>query len=771
MSPFSFDKDSDLPSLASDQEPKSTPLTFDKEEELPSLGDEQSSNPLTFDKEQELPSLVDEQSSNPLIFDKEEELPSLVDEQSSNPLTFDKEKEADAPSLGDEQSSNPLTFDKEEAEASAENDSESLIIDPEDGSQPLIIDPEDGSRPLIIDPEDGSRPSSVAPENASQPDFAGNRVRQIFQPTFELKRYLVQTPSFRATLNGVETNFDLRADSSNLWETASAPTLETINARLSVSLQRLQEYASQLDPNLSVFADANFKEGWTYMEKTQAELNEAFRAKYLTLAGRAFEAAAAQLTNEKAQFARFAFALTLFYWGDFANGLATLETIGTQTFVAASGDAQSNYWTFLRLKIETRDLLATIAGQPQTLDYWRERSEFFQQTAFADATAQDAERQRQAFELRQATELLATDLATGVELLRRATQGPCPDLNFEAVSIYERSFGEKPDAFPADAPSDPAFAEVCLQKARAVWTSLKSKIVAPEPDLEATNAVNPAANPAALFAPGARWVLYVRGVEFAVRRCPAGTFAMGSPDDEAGRGADETRRLVTITDDFWTLETPVTQQMWTTVMGSNPSALKPRLPLPSKLENSPALAFSNLRRVARLPVESVSWNDCQRFLDKLADNGCAPKGWRFRLPTEAEWEYACRAGSTTPFFWGANLNGDAANCNGREAYGVGGECVSVGKTTNAGRYPANAWGLSDMHGNVWEWCADWQDDYSSAPATDPTGPSEGELRAARGGCYSSPAKDCRSAKRNFFAPTTAVAEIGFRIVLERVQPR
>ena len=409
MSPFSFDKDSDLPSLASDQEPKSTPLTFDKEEELPSLVDEPRSNPLTIDTE------------------KEADAPSLGDEQSSNPLIFDKEEEAEAPSLGDEQSSNPLTFDKEEAEASAENDSESLIIDPEDGSQPLIIDPEDGSRPLIIDPEDGSRPSSVAPENASQPDFAGNRVRQIFQPTFELKRYLVQTPSFRATLNGVETNFDLRADSSNLWETASAPTLETINARLSVSLQRLQEYASQLDPNLSVFADANFKEGWTYMEKTQAELNEAFRAKYLTLAGRAFEAAAAQLTNEKAQFARFAFALTLFYWGDFANGLATLETIGTQTFVAASGDAQSNYWTFLRLKIETRDLLATIAGQPQTLDYWRERSEFFQQTAFADATAQDAERQRQAFELRQATELLATDLATGVELLRRATQGPCPD--------------------------------------------------------------------------------------------------------------------------------------------------------------------------------------------------------------------------------------------------------------------------------------------------------------------------------------------------------
>ncbi|MBQ2791164.1 MAG: formylglycine-generating enzyme family protein [Thermoguttaceae bacterium] len=238
---------------------------------------------------------------------------------------------------------------------------------------------------------------------------------------------------------------------------------------------------------------------------------------------------------------------------------------------------------------------------------------------------------------------------------------------------------------------------------------------------------------------------------------------MGSPNDESGRSNNEARRSVTIERDFWTLETPVTQRMWQMVMGDAPSALKPRFPLPAKIENSPALAFQKMRRATLLPVDSVSWNDCQRFVAKLLDNGCAPKGWRFRLPTEAEWEYACRAGSTTPFSWGNNLNGDLANCNGAEGYGVGAACGFVGTTTNVGRYPANAWGLLDMHGNVWEWCEDGDVPLESDAASDAA-----NLRPARGGCYSSPAKDCRSAKRNFFASSLANSEIGFRIVLDRV---
>ena len=168
------------------------------------------------------------------------------------------------------------------------------------------------------------------------------------------------------------------------------------------------------------------------------------------------------------------------------------------------------------------------------------------------------------------------------------------------------------------------------------------------------------------------------------------------------------------------LETEVTQPMWESIMGNNPSKFQG----------------------ANLPVESVSWNDCQRFLTKLNKLGIAPVGSRFALPTEAQWEYACRAGTATPFFWGDSLNGDRANCNGRDPYGTDAKGKFIKKTVPVGSYVANPWGLLDMHGNVAEWCQDRctvpshvympPSDYPTDAVTDPRGPNAGCDRIARG---------------------------------------
>ena len=225
---------------------------------------------------------------------------------------------------------------------------------------------------------------------------------------------------------------------------------------------------------------------------------------------------------------------------------------------------------------------------------------------------------------------------------------------------------------------------------------------------------------------GDRMVLPINGVEFPFRWCPPGTFTMGSPEDEANRDNDETQHQVTLSHGFWMLETPVTQKMWEKVTGSNPSR------------------FNG----AKFPVECVSWDDCQQFVEELNDLNVAPSGYRFSLPTEAQWEYACRAGTTTPFNFGSVLNGDKANCDGNFPYGTSAEGQYLEKTSEVGEYPANAWGLFDMHGNVWEWCSDWYGDYPSGSVTNPVGASEGLARVLRGGGWLRNARHCRSAYRN-----------------------
>jgi formylglycine-generating enzyme required for sulfatase activity len=222
---------------------------------------------------------------------------------------------------------------------------------------------------------------------------------------------------------------------------------------------------------------------------------------------------------------------------------------------------------------------------------------------------------------------------------------------------------------------------------------------------------------------------------------PAGEFPMGSPETEKERAGDEgPQHTVKITRPYYMGATEVTQGQWQAVMGTNPSNFKGD----------------------NLPVENVSWSDCHEFLKKLS----AREGQTYRLPTEAEWEYACRAGTTAPFNTGETIGTDQANYDGNEVYvnGVKGEFRQ--KTTPAGKFNPNSWGLYDMHGNVWEWCEDWYDKdyYRNSPAADPTGPAQSTGRVLRGGSWSVAPKCCRSAFRFRYGPDFRYVDVGFRAV-------
>lgn len=171
---------------------------------------------------------------------------------------------------------------------------------------------------------------------------------------------------------------------------------------------------------------------------------------------------------------------------------------------------------------------------------------------------------------------------------------------------------------------------------------------------------------------------------------PAGTFLMGSPASEEGHCLRERPQHEVTLERFFMSRTPITQAQWVAVMGNNPSEFKG----------------------SNLPVESVSWHDAMKFCDRLSKL----TGRTYTLPTEAQWEYACRAGTTTPFSFGETITTDQANYDGNYTYGNGQEGEYRRHTTDVGTFPPNAWGLHDMHGNVWEWCLDeWHDSYAGAP--------------------------------------------------------
>lgn len=230
---------------------------------------------------------------------------------------------------------------------------------------------------------------------------------------------------------------------------------------------------------------------------------------------------------------------------------------------------------------------------------------------------------------------------------------------------------------------------------------------------------------------------------------PAGKFLMGSGDKEVGRRPHEgPLHEVTLTKPFYLSVFPITQGQYEAVMGRNP-------------------AHFNRAHGGGLehPVEMVSHTDAVQFCQKL---GLLPdeeaNGRTYRLPTEAEWEYACRAGSTTPYSCGEKLTPKQAQCI---SGGVIDRSHGGGKSSPIGQFPPNPWGLYDMHGNVQEWVQDWYDEYyfHDSPKVDPQGPANGTLKVAKGGCWSMYSTDCRSAARRPHAPESPSDTIGFRVVL------
>ena len=225
-----------------------------------------------------------------------------------------------------------------------------------------------------------------------------------------------------------------------------------------------------------------------------------------------------------------------------------------------------------------------------------------------------------------------------------------------------------------------------------------------------------------------------------------GTFVMGSPTTETGRGTNETEHNVTLTQGFYLGKYEVTQAQYEAVMGFNPSEFN---------------ATSNGDR----PVEDLNWTEALAFCEQLTirerNAGRIPTDWAYVLPTESQWEYACRAGTTTVYSWGDDINSSHAN------YSASG----VDETGEVGQYGPNPWGFFDMHGNVWEWTADW---FAAAyptdnPTIDPTGPASGSARVRRGGSWDNVGANLRSAKRYSNTPSTRQSNIGFRVGFQKSQ--
>ncbi len=242
---------------------------------------------------------------------------------------------------------------------------------------------------------------------------------------------------------------------------------------------------------------------------------------------------------------------------------------------------------------------------------------------------------------------------------------------------------------------------------------------------------------------------------------PSGTFIMGSPESEYKRNITETQHEVTISKPFYMGKYEVTQAEWKSVMRSNPS----------------------YHEGDDLPVEQVSWYDALEYCNKRSKNEGLPPVYKingnnvkwdrgsngYRLPTEAEWEYACRAGTTTPFNTGYNITTDQANYDGDYPYNGNAKGIYRGKTTPVGSFPPNAWGLYDMHGNVYEWCWDWYDDNSEYDSNREDNDNYDitvriDSCVLRGGGWDDLAANIRSAESGLNSPSYRSSELGFRIV-------
>ncbi|HUV77754.1 MAG TPA: formylglycine-generating enzyme family protein [Desulfobacterales bacterium] len=239
---------------------------------------------------------------------------------------------------------------------------------------------------------------------------------------------------------------------------------------------------------------------------------------------------------------------------------------------------------------------------------------------------------------------------------------------------------------------------------------------------------------------------FTNSLEMEFTLIPSGTFTMGSPPDEPYRGSSEVQHRVSISRPFYMQTTEVTLKQWQSLM---------RRRLLARQKGSD-----------NMPVTQVSWFDCLEFLKRLNRLG---EG-KYRLPTEAEWEYAARAGTQSAFFWGDTIDcvkamygNNSLKYNVCQLYikSIG---LEIDQPAPVKSYRPNLWGLYDMHGNVWEWCMDWYGDYGKNPVTDPKGPDSGTMRIRCGGSWFKHGHACRSANRSFGHPATRYTTTGFRLV-------
>jgi formylglycine-generating enzyme required for sulfatase activity len=229
----------------------------------------------------------------------------------------------------------------------------------------------------------------------------------------------------------------------------------------------------------------------------------------------------------------------------------------------------------------------------------------------------------------------------------------------------------------------------------------------------------------------------IKGVTQRMRLILPGEFLMGSPPEEEDRFDSESLHRVVLTRGLWLADTACTQELWKAVLKKKPS---------------------NINGLQR-PVEKVSWEDCRAFFEKIKR---LKPGLELALPTEAQWEYACRAGTTTPFSFGPNITQAQVNYNGEYPYVGGEKGQSRGETVEVKSLPCHDWGLYQMHGNVWEWCANWYGSYSEDIVLNPTGPGDSEDRVCRGGSWIDGGRYVRSAVRDGYVPSFRGDFLGFR---------
>ncbi|OKH35752.1 hypothetical protein NIES2119_19535 [[Phormidium ambiguum] IAM M-71] len=247
---------------------------------------------------------------------------------------------------------------------------------------------------------------------------------------------------------------------------------------------------------------------------------------------------------------------------------------------------------------------------------------------------------------------------------------------------------------------------------------------------------------------------------------PEGSFMMGSPTSEEGHCESESPQHQVTVKSFFMGKYPVTQAQWKAV-AALPQVNRKLNPDPSRFKGNDS--HSPTETLRKRPVERVSWLDAVEFCDRLSKHTNKP----YRLPSEAEWEYACRAGTTTPFHFGETITTGLANYNGNYTYGSGSKGIYRGETTPSGSYGvANTFGLYDMHGNVWEWCADrWHDNYKEAPNDGSAWIEANEnkkdsqiFRVLRGGSWRNYPGGCHSACRDSLLADYDYVTVGFRVV-------